>query len=198
MIRNSLMAGALVALLVPAAASAKTYTFSVHPKFVNIAFESRMEIEDIFGTTHAVRGWLKLDRKGGGKFRLEVPVASLRTGIDLRDEHLRSAMWLHAARHPSLVYEGSSIKKLGRGRYLVSGTFSMHGQERPLRVTINARPIPRALAAKLGLGNESWVRLRGTFAIKLSDFGVKIPEVAAAKVNDTWKVKISLFAKETS
>lgn len=187
----------LAALLAPAAANAQSYSFDVHPKFVNISFESRMEIEDIFGTTHTVKGWLKLDRKGGGTFHLEVPVASLKTGLAMRDEHLRSAMWLNAAKHPNLVFAGSSLKKLGRDRYLVSGTFSMNGKERPLRVTVRTRPIAKAMAMKLGLGQENWVRVRGAFAVKLSDYGVKVPKMAAAKVNDSWAVKISLFAKET-
>jgi len=187
----------MAALLAPAAAGAQSYSFDVHPKFVNISFESKMEIEDIFGTTHAVKGWLKLNRKGGGKFRLEVPVASLKTGIAMRDDHLRSKMWLNAGKHPSLVFQGSSLKKLGRDRYLVSGTFSMNGKERPLRVTVHTRPIRKAMAMKLGLGKQDWVRVRGAFSVKLSDYGIKIPKMAAAKVADSWAVKISLFAKET-
>jgi polyisoprenoid-binding protein YceI len=187
----------MAALLAPAAANAQSYSFDVHPKFVNISFESKMEIEDIFGTTHTVKGWLKLDKKGGGKFHLEVPVASLKTGLAMRDDHMRSKMWLNAAKHPNLVFEGSSLKKLGRDRYQVSGTFSMNGKERPLRVTVRTRPIVKAMAMKLGLGQEDWVRVRGAFAVKLSDYGIKIPKMAAAKVADSWAIKISLFAKES-
>jgi polyisoprenoid-binding protein YceI len=188
---------AIMAVLAPAAADAQDYSFDVHPKFVNISFESKMEIEDIFGTTHTVKGWLKLNKKGGGKFRLEVPVASLKTGIAMRDDHMRSKKWLNAAKHPNLIFAGSSLKKLGRDRYLVSGTFSMNGKERPLRVTVRTRPIAKAMAMKLGLGKEEWVRVRGAFAVKLSDYGIKIPKMAAAKVADRWAVKISLFAKGT-
>lgn len=187
----------IAALLAPAAANAQSYSFDVHEKFVNISFESKMEIEDIFGTSNKIKGWLKLNKKGGGKFRLEVPVASLKTGLAMRDDHLRSEKWLNAAAHPTLVFEGSSLKKLGRDRYLVSGTFSMNGKERPLRVTVRTRPIAKAMAMKLGLGKEDWVRVRGAFAVKLSDHGVKIPKMAAAKVADRWTVKISLFAKES-
>jgi polyisoprenoid-binding protein YceI len=170
----------------------------VHSKFVNIAFESRMEIEDIFGTTHTIKGFLRLDKRGNAKkFRLEVPVASLRTGIKMRDDHLRSEIWLDAARHPSIVFEGSSLRHLGKGRYQVTGQFTMRGRSKQLKAVVTARRISPASASKLGLGNAEWVRVRGAFKLRLSDFGVRIPKMAAAKVNDLWSVKISLFAKRT-
>jgi polyisoprenoid-binding protein YceI len=186
---------AFLSAMVPAAADAQTFSFGVHPKFVNITFESRMEIEDIFGSTHAISGWVKLDRRGA-TFRLEVPVASLRTGIDTRDEHLRSETWLDAARYPKIVFEGRSIRDLGKGRYQVSGLLDLHGQKRAQTVVVSARRIPRKLAERLGLGDAEWVRVRGTFQVKLSDHGVRIPEMTAAKVNDLWTVKVSLFAKQ--
>lgn len=196
MFARYLTAIALVAAVAPAAAEAQTYSFGVHPKFVNITFESRMEIEDIFGSTHAVEGWVKLDRKGAA-FRLEVPVGSLRTGIDMRDEHLRSETWLDAARYPKIVFEGRSIRDLGKGRYQVSGLLDLHGQKQPRTLAVSAQRIPQKLAERLGLGDAEWIRVRGTFKVKLSDHGVRIPEMTAAKVNDLWTVKVSLFAKQT-
>lgn len=190
--------GLVLALLAPAETLATTYSFDVHSKFVNIAFESRGEIEDIFGTTHAIKGFLRVDKKGNAKkFRLEVPVASLRTGINARDKHLRSESWLDAARYPAIIFEGTSVRHLGKGRYQVVGQLSMHGKSKGLKTVVTSRRISPASASKLGLGNEEWVRVRGSFKLRLSDFGVKIPKMVAAKVNDLWSVRISLFAKRT-
>lgn len=186
----------LAVMALPAPAGATRYSFGVHPKFVNISFESRMDIEDIFGSTHSISGWLQLTSKNNGSFRLEVPVESLKTGIDLRDEHLRSETWLNAAKYPNLLFEGNSLRALGNNRYKVTGTFSAHGKKKKLAVVVLATPIPKAKAAKLGLGDANWVRIRGSFTINLKDYGIKIPKMAAAKVNDQWTVKVSLFAKE--
>ena len=46
-----------------------------------------------------------------------------------------------------------------------------------------------------GLAEGDWLRVRGQFTVKLSDFGIKVPAMAATKVNDAWTVKVSVFGK---
>lgn len=184
------------ATLLPAMASAEEYSFDVDAKLVVITFESRMEVEDILGTTHSVSGTARLDPKGGA-FRLEVPVDSLRTGIDMRDQHLKSDAWLDAAKFPVLRFEGGDVRWEGDTKARVSGTFTMHGVSRPLSVTADVRRIPSAQGTKMGLAEGDWVRIRAEFPVRLSDFGVAIPSMLAAKVGDVWTVKVSLFGRST-
>lgn len=179
-------------------AQAQTYTFEVPAKLTGISFESRMEIEDIIGTSNVIRGSLKMQGTDKVSFQLAVPVTSLRTGIEMRDEHLRGEMWLDAKRSPRITFRGETVKKLDGKRYQVAGRFGMRGVERPLTVEVRAHRIEAERAAKLGLPRANWVRLRGEFKVKLSDHGVKIPKMAAAKVSDVWTVKVSLFAQEVS
>lgn len=181
---------------VPAAGQAQTYSFKVHTKLVNIAFESRMDVEDILGTSHQIDGFVKRSASGKITFSLKVPVASLRTGITLRDHHLQGAMWLNAAAHPYITFRGSRAKAIGKGRYRVWGTFTMRGVSRPLSIVLRVRQIPASVAARAGLGRGSWLRVRGRFEVRLSAHGIRIPGMAAAKVNDRWTVKISVFARQ--
>jgi polyisoprenoid-binding protein YceI len=186
----------LTMVLVPLSVRAETFTFDVPEKLINIAFESRMEIEDIVGFTHKVSGWVKRDQKKDKiSFRVEVPVASLRSGVDRRDEHLRSPVWLDAKKYPTASFAGKSARKVGKDRYEVKGSFTLHGKARPLKLQVQAALIPRATAERLGLGKEDWLRVRGSFTVRLSDHGVKIPKMTVAKVNDVWTVRVSLFAK---
>jgi len=60
---------------------------------------------------------------------------------------------------------------------------------------VNLKKIPAAKASAIGLGDGDAIRVRGEFTLKLSDFGIVVPGMAAAKVNDEWTVKISLFGK---
>jgi len=179
-----------LALAIPATVQADEYSFDVNAKFVNISFISEMEVEDILGTSNVIKGSVDLAK---GTFKLEVPVASLKTGIDMRDDHLRSEMWLDAANNPNLIFEGSKIDDLGGGKYKISGKFYARGTAKDLSVVVNLKKIAAAKASKVGLGDGGAIRVRGEFNLKLSDFGVKIPGMAAAKVNDEWTVKISLF-----
>lgn len=188
-----MMTTMILALALPTTVQAEEYSFDVHAKFVNISFVSEMDIEDILGTSNAISGSVDLTK---GAFNIKVPVASLKTGIDMRDEHLRSGMWLDAENNPDLVFEGAKIDDIGGGKYKVTGKFWARGEAKDLAVVIKLKKIPAAKASKIGLGDGNWIRVRGEFALKLSDFGIEIPGMAAAKVNDEWIVKVSLFGKE--
>jgi polyisoprenoid-binding protein YceI len=179
----------------PAVAAAQKYVSDGDTRFVNIAFESRMDIEDILGTTKTASGSVELAGEGGS-FDIKVPVASLRTGIDLRDEHLRSPMWLNGAKFPDIAFRGANLRKTGADAYEVSGKFTLHGVERPLTVPVEAKQIPAATGKKLGLPAGDWLRVRTTFKVKLSDHGIKIPDMTAAKVSNEWTVRVSLFFRE--
>lgn len=180
-----------------ALASAESYKVATEQKFVNVAFESRMEIEDVLGSTHSASGSITLDAKGGGSFQVAVPVATLRTGIDLRDEHLRSATWLDAKTFPNITFSGSTLVATKGDGYSVTGALTVHGVAKTRTVPVDVKKIPAATAAKLGLPAGNWLRIRATFTVKLSDHAIKIPSTTAAKVNDSWTVKVSLFAQET-
>ena len=187
---------ALAFLLVPVSSQAKKFTFDVKSKFVNITFESRMAVEDILGTTNQLEGHFEWSSKSDGSFVLKVPVESLKTGIDMRDKHLQSKSWLDAKNHPHIVLKGDTLKHVKRDQYKVEGKLTMHGVTKPFSTTVSIRRIPASVAAKQRMGDAEWIRVRADFKVKLSDFNVTIPDMAAAKVNDEWSVKVSLFGKE--
>ena len=57
---------------------------------------------------------------------------------------------------------------------------------KPVRVIA---PDPDRLTSK-----GDWVRITAPFEVKLSEFGVKIPKKPAQRVDDTWRVKVQVFA----
>ena len=198
--RASLLAGLLALTMLPglsgfARASEQTYYFGLSGQRTNITFESETDFETVLGSSNELRGSAVADFESGeARIELEVPVASLRTGIDLRDEHLRSPMWLDAEKYGTISFVSERAKKVGRNRWRVEGTFTFHGVSRQITTVVDVREIPSDLAAKAGLENGEWIRITVPFEIKLSDFGVKIPDMAAAKVNDTWKVRVQAYA----
>lgn len=177
-------------------AMGQEYTFAVDSKFVNITFESKMHVEDIVGTSRTISGTAKLGKVAS--FDLTVPVESLKTGIDMRDEHLRGGYWLDSAKYPNVRFYGTGIRDLGDGSYEVSGKFVLKGVEKAMTVKVAVAKIPADKATAVGMEKVNWVRVRTSFKIRLSDFGIKIPDMAAAKVSDEWTVSLSLFGKEAS
>ena len=74
----------------------------------------------------------------------------------------------------------------------------MHGQSRELTTIVDVRPIPASVAKQAGLGKGDWIRITAPFEVKLSEYGVKIPKKPAQRVNDTWKVKVQVFASTSA
>lgn len=161
----------------------------------NITFASDTDFESILGSTQQIGGRVVADlEKGTGSVEIAIPVASLRTGIEMRDEHLRSPMWLDASTHPNIEFKSTSARRLKGDKWLIKGTFTFHGVSRELELEANVRPIPEAAAKSAGLEAGDWIRVTAPFTVRLSDYGVKVPEMAAAKVNDEWKIRLVAFA----
>jgi len=185
----------MIASLAPVAAVDTTYHFGVSPQNTNVTFESETDFETVLGSTREIRGTAVVDFEAGlVETTLEVPVDTLRTGIDLRDEHLRSGMWLDSKKYPTISFVSTAARKIDDTHWEVSGQFSMHGEARELSTIVEVRPIPAGVAKQAGLGKGDWIRITAPFEVTLSDFGVMIPRKPAQRVNDTWTVKIQAFA----
>ena len=193
----AVLAVALVAgVAMPAVADSTTYEFGVSDQRTNITFQSETDFEIVLGSSRKLMGTVVADFDSGqAKVNLTVPVASLNTGIDMRDEHLRSPMWLDASKHPEISFVSTSAKKVSRNRWKVRGIFTMHGVSREITTTVDVRQIPATAAQTAGMEPGEWIRVTVPFQVKLSDFGLQIPEMAAAKVDDLWEVNVQAFAR---
>ncbi|HZE95753.1 MAG TPA: YceI family protein [Planctomycetota bacterium] len=171
------------------------YVFGKKEQLAQMTAVSETDVETITTNTKAVAGVLGFDKaKGTGMVRLAVPVDQLRTGIDLRDQHLRSAGWLDAAQFKTIEFESTKATKKDDKNWTVEGNFTMHGVKKPITVDVVLREIPLELIKSSHWGETPGLGFTSNFKVKLSDFGVKIPEQAAAKVSDELKISINLVA----
>jgi polyisoprenoid-binding protein YceI len=171
------------------------YVFGKKPQLATITAESEAELEKIMARTSVISGVLGIDQaKGIGKVRLAVPVDELDTAIALRNEHLRGPDWLDSARFKTIEFESTKATKKDEKHWSVEGDFTLHGVKKPLTIDVVLREIPLALIQKAHWGETPGLGFSTKFKIKLSDFGVKVPQIALAKVNDEWTVGIDLVA----
>lgn len=187
-----------VLLLAPPARGAealkdRTYHFGTHEARTNITFISEADLETIHGVTHRVAGSVRVDAAGTtATGRLVVRVADLRTGIDLRDEHLRSDQWLDAQRFPTITLDlTSATEDEGGATWTWTGNLTIKGQTRAVGGKARIRAIPVEAGKALGAGE--WVRVRTDFSVRLADFGIQVPEQIGAKVSPVWQVGIDLY-----
>jgi len=106
-----------------------------------------------------------LERAVNGDVRVafHAEARSVRTGIGLRDAHLRTRHFLDARRHPRITFESTSVEVAGADRLRIKGDLEIRGVRRPYEVeaTVEAS------------GEE--LRLRAAGAVERAAFGVVAP-----------------------
>jgi len=70
-------------------------------------------------------------------FETEIDAATLWTGVQQRDDHLRSADFLDVANHPKISFKSTGVRQTGVNDFVVTGDLTIRGVTRsvPLEVT---------------------------------------------------------------
>jgi polyisoprenoid-binding protein YceI len=186
---------AIALLATPSGASAQARTFGV-ASGSRIQFVSDAPLERITGTSSTVSGDLTVNPADLSTARgtVRVPVSSIRTGDDLRDEHLHSDSWLDAGAHPDATFEITGIDgatALTPGAVTsvtLRGRFSIHGVTRDITASAQVRYI---LAEG---GNPELIRAQARFSVELPDFGVSVNPLVRLKVSDHITVNVTIRA----
>ena len=86
------------------------------------------------GTT----GEVSLDpkRPEDGAVRLEIPVASLTSGDDRRDAHLRSGDFFDAGSAATIRFDSTSVRRASEDVYEVAGDLTIRGETKPAIVKV--------------------------------------------------------------
>ena len=70
--------------------------------------------------------------KSNMKFTIEA--ASINTGIEARDDHLRTSDFFDVEQYPNITFISDAITQVGDKQYRASGTFEMHGIQRKMDI----------------------------------------------------------------
>lgn len=111
-----------------------TTTWKIDPAHTDIAFAAKhMMVTTVRGKFDQVEGELGLDEADptGASGEIRIAVASLSTGFDARDEHLRSADFFDAEHHPWIVARVTRVETHG-GAYRVTTDVTIRGVTQPV------------------------------------------------------------------
>lgn len=130
------------ALFAAGAASAEPVTYPLDPAHTQVAFSiDRFGFNRVLGRFESVTGEVTLDEANpaNSSVRATIQVASVDSGHDTRDEHLREPRWLNAAAHPTIEFRSTSVRLTGERTAEVTGNLTLLGQTHPvtLNVTLN-------------------------------------------------------------
>lgn len=178
----------LVALVVSAswASAADAAPFKGQFKFT-----SKAPKEDIFGTADGkAELTIKADDLAATRGVVTVPVATMKTGNETRDEHMKSPDWLDAAKFPEIKFEITSVEigapttegDVSAASGKVTGKFTLHGVTTDLTA-------PATIKWKA----DGKAKITTQFTIKLADYKVTGKDgVVGSKVGETITCEVAL------
>jgi len=176
---------------IPAFASAANY--DIDPAHTRVEFAVKhMMVATVRGDFTKVSGTVTLDDKDPHKSSVHATIdaASITTGVDKRDAHLRSPDFFDVAKFPTLTFASTSFTRVADGKYKVSGELTMHGVTKPIVLEVDAP----ATEVKDMMG--TWKRgATATTTLNRKDFGLnwnKALESGGVLVSDTVNVTIEL------
>ncbi len=166
-------------------------------------FESNAPLEDIVGVSNDLNAVAMINptdlSHAMGKVSVNLNV--LKTGIDLRDEHLRGKMWLNTAKFPNAEFKlksisgASSLADSKPTSVKLHGTFTVHGVSK--EVVANAKLTYFKESAKTkGKMAGNLLKVKANFEIKLGDYGVMIPKMVVGKLDQNIKVSVAFIATD--
>jgi polyisoprenoid-binding protein YceI len=194
---------AVLALLVATTAFADNRSYTITDDGKNYAtFESAATLETIKGTTTRVSGTIAADpaNPAAASVDISIDLASLDTGISMRNEHLRSERYLAAEKFPAATFKSVSVsgpKSIAPNQPVevsVTGDMTLHGVTKRITAPVRVVVIPESELTKSSRGPGDWIHATATFPIKLTDFGIAVPEKMLMKVSNEISIKVDVFA----
>jgi polyisoprenoid-binding protein YceI len=164
----------------------------------SVSFEvaTNMFSTKVRGKSSALTGGTRLRDSASG-LQLEhleavVPVASLRTGINLRDEHMRKYIFQTADRQlPDVRFSADAAEcsppdASGMYACVASGALSIRGMSRPF-----------AMALKVTRDADLF-RVRGDGTVALSTYGIERPSQFGVRTHDEVAIHLEFNARATA
>jgi polyisoprenoid-binding protein YceI len=135
MFRKALLTlGVALALATPALAD----TYTIDKNHSEAAFQVRHILTKVRGTFRDLGGTINFDKVKPENSTVEfrIKTASIDTGVQKRDDHLRSPDFFDAATHPEIVFKSTKVVAKGDNKFDVTGDFTMHGVTKQITLPV--------------------------------------------------------------
>ncbi|MEG8946191.1 YceI family protein [Rosettibacter firmus] len=166
-------------------------------------FYSTTPLEDITGTANGISGIVTFNTSDFAntlKGEITVEVESINTGIELRNQHLRSKNWLNSKKYPYIKFVVKSVNNVKQisGNKLtfdVIGNFTLHGVTKEIIANAEAIYLEENEETKKRAEGDL-LGIRGKFFIMLSDFNID-NQIIGSKVAEKINIEINMIGVRT-
>jgi len=161
-----------------------------------VRFVSHTQVDEFEGVTPKIDGYALLDgqplsastRADRTELYFEVDLASLDTGLGLRNRHMRDN-YLEVERYPYATFKGRLARvgsaEQGAVHVTAVGTFSIHGVSAEREIPCEVTP------------NGTAYRTRCSFPVLLSDHRISIPKIMFLKLANEIELEVDFTLSPT-
>ena len=175
-----------------------TIAFNLDKTHTDVSFSVKhMMVTNVRGKFNAVDGVVNIDPENPtasfGSFSVET--ASIDTGVDQRDGHLRSADFFDAANNPTFTFTSTSVVAKGGDEYKVTGDLTVKGVTKPVTFDVEFLGFYASMAGARRAG------FHATTKINRDEFGLTwnvALETGGWLVGKDIKIEIDLAVEEAA
>jgi polyisoprenoid-binding protein YceI len=167
-------------------------TWSIDPVHSEVGFAARhMMVSKVRGKFRTFSGQIVTGADPlDSSVTAEIDMASIDTGHDQRDAHIRSADFFEVETYPTMTYRSTGVRRHGDG-YILDGKLTLKGVTRDVPLTLELN----------GFGPDPYGGTRAGFTataeINRRDFGVNfsaVMETGGAVVSDKVTIQLEIEA----
>lgn len=114
-------------------------TWKVDPAHSQVSFGiTHMGISEVEGRFDNFNGSIVAvnDDFSDAVYEMNIEVPSINTGVERRDNHLRSADFFDAEKYSEMTFKSTSSQKVGEGKYKVTGDLTFRGITKPVTLDV--------------------------------------------------------------
>ncbi len=144
-------------------------TFTIDPQHSRLGFAVRhMGFSKVRGSFEEFEGTVRMspDDLSTLEAKATVQTASITTGTEDRDEHLRSGDFFAVEEHPTITFESREVRDIDEDTFTLVGDLTIRGTTKPVELE----------AEYLGEGTDPWGGTRVAFeaetTINRKEFGL--------------------------
>lgn len=144
-------------------------TYEIDPDHTSVTFKiSHLGIGWVHGRFNEVAGTATVNANDPTKssFTLTIPVKSIDTKVEQRDEHLRSADFFDVEKYSEMTFKSTKVKRIGKGLE-VTGDLTLHGVTKLVTFELIGGQTAEFPEGVQRIGYST------SFVLKRSDFGMK-------------------------
>jgi len=160
-------------------------TYKIDPVHSSVIFSIKhLGVTDFYGDFKDVSGTVSFDTADPSKSSVDltVPVESIDTRNEKRDQHLKSPDFFNSKQFPAITFKSTKIEGTGDS-FKITGDLTIHGVTRPVTADFKKGAENKGQKGEIRSGGET------RFTIKRSDYDMKF---MAGPLGDEVNIVLSL------